>query len=65
MARMAVFNVAGYLIIEESRRSTVISASEGVLNFMLSITRFATFMFYLCGVRQVRFKNRYLTVFHT
>ena len=32
---------------------------------MLSITRFATFMFYLCGVRQVRFKNRYLTVFHT
>ena len=34
------------------------------LEFMLSITRFATFMFYLCGVRQVRF-NRYLTVFHT
>ena len=27
MARMAVFNVAGYLITEESRRSTVISAS--------------------------------------
>ena len=40
-------------------------SAPGVLNFMLSMTRFATFMFYWCGVRQVRFKNRYLTVFHT
>ena len=34
MAGMAVFNVAGYLIIEESRRSTVISVphEDNVLN---------------------------------
>ena len=37
MAGMAVFNVAGYLIIEESRRSTVISASVYKLGTSIKI----------------------------
>ena len=60
-AAKRTFEVVAADIVYSPRYTSGWTFQPGVLNFMLSITRFATFMFNW----QVRFRNRYLTVFHT